>query len=102
MPEGCDSLCRKKSENGAESRPQLHRHGDAFDLCLYNAGMDPHASCALGGLAGIAGIADAILAERERLVFAWCQERGLPIAFVLAGGYVGRGLDQRGWWICTA
>ena len=55
--------------------------------------MDPYAGCALGDLAGIA---DAILAERERLVFAWCQGRGLPIAFVLAGGYVGRGLDQRG------
>ncbi|MEA1051242.1 hypothetical protein U5801_15720 [Lamprobacter modestohalophilus] len=29
-------------------------------------------------------------------LFAWCQGRGLPIAFVLAGGYIGRGLDQRG------
>ncbi len=72
---------------------ELNRHGDAFDLCLYNAGMDPCARCALGGLAGIT---DAILAERERLVFAWCQGRGLPIAFVLAGGYIGRRLDQRG------
>lgn len=30
----------------------LEREGD-FDLCLYNAGMDPHEGCSIGGLAGI-------------------------------------------------
>ncbi|HEX6605699.1 MAG TPA: hypothetical protein VF276_02180, partial [Chloroflexia bacterium] len=58
----------------------------AFDLCLYNAGMDPYGECLNGGLAGIN---TAILAERERLVFAWCREQRIPVAFVLAGGYVG-------------
>jgi hypothetical protein len=28
------------------------------------------------------------------MVFDWCRERRLPVAFVLAGGYVGPGLDQ--------
>ena len=66
---------------------------EAFDLCLYNAGMDPHQDCPVGGLPGI----DAtLLARRERLVFDWCRERGLPVAFVLAGGYVGPNLDQAG------
>lgn len=62
-----------------------------FDLCLYNAGMDPFQGCAIGGLDGITA---EVLAERERIVFDWCRRRGLPVAFVLAGGYVGPGLKQ--------
>ena len=64
----------------------LAAQGPAFDLCLYNAGMDPYGECLNGGLPGID---TAILAERERLIFAWCREQRIPIAFVLAGGYVG-------------
>lgn len=64
---------------------------ERFDLCLYNAGMDPHENCRVGGLAGID---ESVLALREGLVFAWCRKKGLPIAFVLAGGYLGPGLDQ--------
>lgn len=64
---------------------------ERFDLCLYNAGMDPHQHCPVGGLAGID---DDILAQRENLVFSWCRQRKLPVAFVLAGGYIGPRLDQ--------
>lgn len=39
-------------------------------------------------------IADSL--RRERLVFDWCRRRGIPIAFVLAGGYLGPGLDESG------
>ncbi len=53
-------------------------------LCLYNAGMDPHERCAIGGLPGVT---TEMLAERERLVFDWCVAHRVPIAFVLAGGY---------------
>jgi acetoin utilization deacetylase AcuC-like enzyme len=67
--------------------------GDTFDLCLYNAGMDPSEDCSTGGLVGITR---EMLAERERLVFEWCGARGLPVAFVLAGGYIGPRLDERG------
>ena len=67
--------------------------GDRFDLCLYNAGMDPCEDCPTGGRAGITA---AVLAERERLVFEWCAGRRVPVAFVLAGGYVGPHLDQHG------
>ena len=66
----------------------LEAAGRHFDLCLYNAGMDPHEGCTTGGLSGIT---TEILAQRERLVFAWCRRRALPVAFVLAGGYIGRG-----------
>ena len=56
-----------------------------FGLCLYNAGMDPHEDCPEGALAGIT---DQHLRAREELVFAWCRELGLPVAFVIAGGYL--------------
>lgn len=64
---------------------------ERFDLCLYNAGMDPHENCSIGGLAGID---ESVLERRESLVFSWCRKQGLPVAFVLAGGYLGPGLDQ--------
>ena len=65
----------------------------SFDLCLYNAGMDPCEDCRVGGTPGITR---EILAERERLVFDWCRNRQLPVAFVLAGGYIGSRLDEAG------
>ena len=68
---------------------------EAVDLVLYNAGMDPHE---LAG--GCSGITTAILAERERMVFAWAAENGIPLAWVLAGGYTagneGAALDMDG------
>jgi acetoin utilization deacetylase AcuC-like enzyme len=69
------------------------RDGPRFDLCLYNAGMDPYEGCPDGGLAGIS---EAVLAARERMVFDWCQAQKLPVAFSLAGGYIGEKLDERG------
>jgi acetoin utilization deacetylase AcuC-like enzyme len=63
----------------------------AFDLCLYNAGMDPFEGCDCGGLAGIDR---TMLEERERMIFRWCRERRLPVAFSLAGGYLGPRLDR--------
>ena len=62
-----------------------------FDLVLYNAGMDPYAGCDIGG---IPGMYKAHLEERERMVFHWCRERGMPVAFVLAGGYTGAALSE--------
>lgn len=55
-----------------------------FDALVYNAGMDPHEDCGIGGLGGID---DQMLAERERMVFDWATNAELPVAFVLAGGY---------------
>lgn len=72
---------------------RLLEQAGRFDLCLYNAGMDPYESCSLGGEAGITW---EVLAARERMVFDWCRSRKLPIAFVLAGGYVGGDLDESG------
>jgi hypothetical protein len=52
--------------------------------------MDPHQSSP----GGIPGITFAMLAERERLVFSWARERRIPVAFVLAGGYLSPDLSQ--------
>lgn len=76
-------LARRLAEVQAES----------FDLCLYNAGMDPHEGSAVGGLPGITS---DLLFARERLVFDWCRRRRLAVAFVLAGGYLGPRLDRDG------
>jgi acetoin utilization deacetylase AcuC-like enzyme len=66
---------------------ELERAADlGFDLVLYNAGMDPHEDCNIGGLKGITS---DVIRERERMVFAWGRKHNVPIAFVLAGGYTG-------------
>jgi acetoin utilization deacetylase AcuC-like enzyme len=65
---------------------RLERLPVSFDLALYNAGMDPHEDCVTGGHAGFDA---ALLGAREQLVFEWCRRSGVPIAFVLAGGYTG-------------
>ena len=72
---------------------KLDQYAPRFDLCLYNAGMDPHEHCPMGGLCGITR---ETLDEREQLIFDWCAERRLPVAFVIAGGYIGRHLDEQG------
>jgi acetoin utilization deacetylase AcuC-like enzyme len=62
-----------------------------FDLCLYNAGMDPHEGSQLGGLPGITS---EVLREREALVFRWARAKGIPVAFTLAGGYPSERLPE--------
>jgi acetoin utilization deacetylase AcuC-like enzyme len=48
------------------------------DLILYQAGMDPFDG---------AGIGPEALAVRDAYVFAQARSRGIPVAWVLAGGY---------------
>lgn len=89
-------IVRNSSDYLATIRRRLNeadQRGLQFDLCLYNAGMDPCEDCSAGGQPGINR---QVLAQRERIVFEWCRNRSLPIAFVLAGGYVGPELDERG------
>jgi len=89
-------IVRNSSEYLATIQRRLDeadRRGLQFDLCLYNAGMDACEDCSIGGQPGISR---DVLAQRERTVFEWCRNRRLPIAFVLAGGYVGPHLDERG------
>ncbi len=72
---------------------EIERQMPPFALCLYNAGMDPFEGCGDGGLPGINR---DVLAARERMVFEWCARQHLPVAFALAGGYIGDRLDRDG------
>lgn len=63
----------------------------SIDLCLYNAGMDPFEGCEIGGLEGIT---HQTLLLRDAAVFDWCKHRNIPVAFVMAGGYIGPNLTQ--------
>jgi len=71
----------------------LEREAPIFDICVYNAGMDPFGGCSIGGMQGVT---QKILRDREVAVFSWCRMRGVPIAFVLAGGYLGPELERAG------
>lgn len=51
-------------------------------LVLYQAGADPHISDPLGGF-----LTTTEMARRDWLVFAGLREIGIPVAWVLAGGY---------------
>lgn len=66
----------------------VHDVLDAFgepDAVVYNAGMDCHEDCGVGGLDGLD---DATLAAREAYVAETFA--GAPLAWVLAGGYTGK------------
>jgi acetoin utilization deacetylase AcuC-like enzyme len=71
----------------------LESEAPRFDICLYNAGMDPYEGCSIGGMQGVT---QKLLRDREAAVFSWCRMRGVPIAFVLAGGYLGPELERAG------
>lgn len=53
-----------------------------YDLVLYQAGADIHVDDPLGGL-----LTTGQMIERDRLVFQGCAKHGIPLVFVLAGGY---------------
>ena len=52
------------------------------NVVIYNAGMDPHHAAG-----GVGPIDAEVLRAREAMVFEWANSHGLPVAWVLAGGY---------------
>jgi acetoin utilization deacetylase AcuC-like enzyme len=58
----------------------------SIDLLIFNAGMDPHERAT-----GASGITTDVIAERERMVYAWAWAHQSPVAFTLAGGYLSGG-----------
>ncbi len=62
--------------------PQLIGSLLPADVLLYQAGADPHIDDPLGGW-----LTTEQLRERDRSVFQTCRERGIPVAWNLAGGY---------------
>lgn len=57
--------------------------GFSPDLVFYNAGVDPHEHDRLGRLS----LTDQGLKDRDRRVFSFFRQRGIPVASVLGGGY---------------
>lgn len=55
------------------------------DLIFYNAGVDVHTGDELGRLA----LTRDGIHERDRHVLTICEQRGIPVAIVLGGGYAG-------------
>jgi acetoin utilization deacetylase AcuC-like enzyme len=53
------------------------------EIVIYLAGADPYADDRFGRLA----LSKEGLAERDRVVFQYCHEAGLPVAVTMAGGY---------------
>jgi acetoin utilization deacetylase AcuC-like enzyme len=58
----------------------------AFDLVLYNAGMDPVTD---------SGVSAHDIAVREQRVASWAEEHDLRVVYALAGGYARGGDDAR-------
>lgn len=61
----------------------------APDLVFYLAGADPHEGDRLGRLS----LSFAGLQQRDQYVLAWAQQRRIPLAMVMAGGY-GRQIED--------
>ena len=56
------------------------------DVAIYIAGADPYVDDRYGRLS----LSKAGLAERDRMVFRYCRDRGLPVAVTMGGGYARR------------
>ena len=80
LPPGCDGT--RLNQTLHENIPRLLAEGKP-DLLLYQAGADPLQDDPYSPLA----LDHEDLKERDRLVFAWAKEQGIPVAWVLAGGY---------------
>ena len=91
MHESDRSICRTLKQVKKDFTPYRKALEEAFkairswkpDLIIYQAGADPHEADPLGTL----GMTTEQLLERDRIVFQFCKSVGIPVLFVLAGGY---------------
>ena len=86
LPDGCGD-----AEYLEALELALAQLADRFDpgLVIYLAGADPHEGDRLGRLR----LSFDGLEARDRRVFEWAWQRGLPLSFAMAGGY-GRDIDD--------
>ena len=80
LPAGCDGT--QLSAILGQHLPGLLTRGKP-DLLFYQAGADPLKEDPFSPLA----LTHADLLERDRMVFSFGKSQGIPIAWVLAGGY---------------
>ena len=62
------------------------------EIVLYDAGMDVWTGSRIGR---IEGMDEQKIELRESVVFNSCKKRGVPVAFMIGGGYA-RYKDERG------
>ncbi len=80
LPEGCHGATLQTVM--LEALPTLLENGTP-ELLIYQAGADPYHEDPYSPL----HLNHEDLFERDRLVFGFAREHGIPIAWVLAGGY---------------
>ena len=80
LPNGCD---RAQMLQAMDAGFAVIRAWERPDLLLYQAGADPYCEDPYSPLA----LDHDDLLERDRRVFAFARREGIPIAWVLAGGY---------------
>jgi len=80
LPDGCTDDAYLQALEDALG--ELERRFDP-GLVIYLAGADPHEGDRLGRLK----LTWDGLEARDRRVFDWAWQRGLPLAFAMAGGY---------------
>jgi acetoin utilization deacetylase AcuC-like enzyme len=86
LPDGCGDADYLAALDGALDAVDARLAATPPRLAFYLAGADPHEGDRLGRLK----LSAAGLAARDRRVFGWLAERGVPVAMAMAGGY---GLD---------
>ncbi len=82
LPDGCTDDAYLQALDGALATAWA-RHAEPPGLAFYLAGADPHEDDRLGRLK----LSAAGLAERDRRVLQALQDRRIPVALSMAGGY---------------
>jgi acetoin utilization deacetylase AcuC-like enzyme len=83
LPDGCTDCPYLQELDTALSKAWQAQADAPPGLAFYLAGADPHENDRLGRLK----ITSAGLAERDSRVLAFLQQRGVPVALSMAGGY---------------
>ena len=90
LPDGCTDVPYLETLDHALQEVDARMAAAPPGLAFYLAGADPHENDRLGRLK----LSAEGLAERDRRVLVWLQQRRIPVALSMAGGY-GRDLPVR-------
>lgn len=80
LPDKCDDATYLESLEKGLGESLAHARSE---LAIFIAGADPFEGDRLGRLA----LTKGGLVERDRLIFSYCSQQGIPVAVVMGGGY---------------
>ena len=83
LPDGCTDVPYLETLDHALQEVDARMAAAPAGLAFYLAGADPHENDRLGRLK----LSAEGLAERDRRVLVWLQQRRIPVALSMAGGY---------------